>query len=137
MPKKKKAVPREYKPSIFCIPGFDGIIYLGADVSYRADRIDDYLTLLWHPHKPELVGVKITEVGGLVYPLGILNSRPSVPVPFKQLLQRARYHANSKNPDTVRESNLRDKFTGIAEELVGDSTIPLKVWREAMRGNKA
>ena len=37
----------------------DQIMYLREDVSFRADRIDQFLTILWHPHKEEVVGIKI------------------------------------------------------------------------------
>lgn len=36
------------------------IVFNVLDVSYRAERIDDYLELLWHPYKREVVGVKLT-----------------------------------------------------------------------------
>ena len=37
----------------------DLLLYLKEDVSYRADRVDRLLTLLWHPYDDELVGIQI------------------------------------------------------------------------------
>jgi hypothetical protein len=37
----------------------DILIYLNADVSYRAERVDEWLTLLWHPYRKELVGIQL------------------------------------------------------------------------------
>ena len=37
----------------------DQIIYLREDVSFRADRVDQFLTILWHPHDEKVVGIKI------------------------------------------------------------------------------
>lgn len=41
----------------------DQLVYLNQDVSYTADRVDELLTLLWHPRAPEmLVGFKLKGV---------------------------------------------------------------------------
>jgi hypothetical protein len=37
----------------------DILVYLEEDVPYRADRVDQFLTLLWHPYRDEAVGVKL------------------------------------------------------------------------------
>jgi hypothetical protein len=46
------AAARYYAP-------MDSVLYLREDVSYRADRIDAFLTLLWHPYEERAVGLKI------------------------------------------------------------------------------
>ena len=35
------------------------------DCSYRAERIDQFLTVLWHPYEEKLVGIKIKGFGFL------------------------------------------------------------------------
>lgn len=40
-------------------PAMDHLLYLTEDCSYRADRVDEWLTLLWHPHRLDLVGIKL------------------------------------------------------------------------------
>lgn len=37
----------------------DQLVFLREDVSFRADRVDEYLTLLWHPYEERLVGLKL------------------------------------------------------------------------------
>lgn len=40
-------------------PTMDFLLYLNEDCSYRADRVDPFLTLLWHPYENKLVGIKL------------------------------------------------------------------------------
>ena len=37
----------------------DFFLYLVEDCAYRADRVDGFLTVLWHPHEDRLVGLKL------------------------------------------------------------------------------
>src|SRR5665213_2372823 len=37
----------------------DFVLYLREDLPYRADRVDSFLTLLWHPHEDRAIGVKL------------------------------------------------------------------------------
>ena len=39
--------------------GMDHLVYLTEDVSYVADRVDRFLTILWHPSENRLVGIKL------------------------------------------------------------------------------
>lgn len=48
----------EFKPVARYYPEMDYLLYLKEDCSYRADRVDGVLTLLWHPYKDELVGLR-------------------------------------------------------------------------------
>jgi hypothetical protein len=50
---------KEFKPGARYYEPMDCVIYLKEDVSYSADRIDTFLTLLWHPHENRPVGVKL------------------------------------------------------------------------------
>jgi hypothetical protein len=49
----------EFVPAARYYAPMDSVVYLKEDVSYRADRIDAFLTLLWHPHEDRAVGLKI------------------------------------------------------------------------------
>jgi hypothetical protein len=63
------AIPKEANQVLASIPSFkktvwfdsqmDHLIYLDEDCNYRADRVDDILTLLYHPYSDDLVGVKL------------------------------------------------------------------------------
>jgi hypothetical protein len=49
----------DFVPAARYYAPMDSVVYLREDVSYRADRIDAFLTLLWHPHDDRAVGLKI------------------------------------------------------------------------------
>ena len=49
----------DFKPCARYYEAMDIILYLKEDVSYRADRVDSWLTLLWHPYEERAVGVKL------------------------------------------------------------------------------
>ncbi len=48
-----------FEPCAKYFEAMDTLIYLEEDVAYRADRVDPFLTLLWHPDKNEAIGVKL------------------------------------------------------------------------------
>jgi len=48
----------EFRPTRY-FSAIDAMIYLREDVSYRAERVDPFLTVLWHPTEERLVGVKL------------------------------------------------------------------------------
>ncbi len=49
----------EFRPMARYFGPIDAMIYVRDDVSYRADRVDPFLTVLWHPTEDRLVGVKL------------------------------------------------------------------------------
>jgi hypothetical protein len=48
-----------FTPSARYYEPMDYILYLEADTAYRADRVDRFLTLLWHPYEERAIGVKL------------------------------------------------------------------------------
>ena len=58
-PEMAAAEGEPFHPVARYYPPMDFLLYLKEDCSYRADRVDQFLTLLWHPHKEELVGIKL------------------------------------------------------------------------------
>jgi len=51
--------PGIFAPCARYYEDMDVLLYLEEDIPYRADRVDTFLTLLWHPEKEEAVGVKL------------------------------------------------------------------------------
>ena len=49
----------QFKPVARYERGIDHLVYVTEDVSYRADRVDDLLTVLLHPTEDRIVGVKL------------------------------------------------------------------------------
>lgn len=50
---------KEFAPSAVYYSEMDFLLYLNQDCSYRADRVDAYLTLLWHPYEDKVVGIRL------------------------------------------------------------------------------
>jgi hypothetical protein len=50
---------QSFKPTARFYEAMDCVIYLTDDLAYRADRVDGFLTLLWHPNEDKLIGVKL------------------------------------------------------------------------------
>ena len=51
---------RPFEPSSKYFAPMDYLLYLEEDVAYRADRVDSYLTLLWHPtDENRAIGIKL------------------------------------------------------------------------------
>jgi hypothetical protein len=48
-----------FEPCARYFESMDVLLYLEEDVPYRADRVDPFLTLLWHPSREEAIGVKL------------------------------------------------------------------------------
>lgn len=60
-----------FEPGASYSAPMDCIIYLREDVSYRAERIDQFLTILWHPDDERVVGVKLK---GCRFLFGVVRS---------------------------------------------------------------
>jgi hypothetical protein len=46
-------------PSARYYEPMDCIVYVEEDTSHRSDRVDRFLTLLWHPYEERAIGVKL------------------------------------------------------------------------------
>jgi hypothetical protein len=55
----EEATAEPFTPIATYYQTMDYLLYLKEDVSYRADRVDKLLTLLWHPHEENLVGIQL------------------------------------------------------------------------------
>jgi hypothetical protein len=108
------------------------IEYANLNASYTAERISDRFELLWHPEKPEAVGVKLF-VGS---PTDILKcaaywrADPNIPIPLNTFLLSLR--AEIEGPKTEAE-RLISKFYSIGEAVVGDVTLAAEEWQERIQ----
>jgi hypothetical protein len=66
----------------------DHLLYLKEDCPYRADRVDKWLTLLWHPYHWELVGIKLKGIRAVFRELMVESSSEQDPdvLPIAELL---------------------------------------------------
>ncbi len=69
-----QACARYYEP-------MDFLMYLREDVPYRADRVDSFLTLLWHPSEQRAVGVKLKGFRFVFQHLQAIFRSQGIPLP--------------------------------------------------------
>lgn len=77
---RDRAIP-DFEPRARYYAPMDCVIYLKEDLSYRADRVDDYLTLLWHPHERRAIGIKIKGFRFLFERLRVICSAQNLDLP--------------------------------------------------------
>jgi hypothetical protein len=129
MPSHKPNVQHTFKTVILANQDFGQINYIGEDASYRPQPIDDLLTILWHPQKCEVVGVKLNHVALFATSHLVLSGQGDRPLPFKRLLDYALEHAINDSGGSEEEDDLRKKFYTIAKEVVGNAKISNKKLR--------
>lgn len=49
----------EFKPCVGYYSAMNLILYLNEDCSYRAQYVDSFLEVLWHPYEDKIVGIKL------------------------------------------------------------------------------
>jgi hypothetical protein len=133
----KAKASRDPKPFINCLPELGEISHMRMKTPYspRTIVVDSYLTLLMHPLRPEIVGVRVANVPhialGTHMPIG--DSLEEGPLSFKRLLGFAQKHAK-KSDDCSSEANVfRDKFYAIAKGVVGYAKIDHRKLRAVAR----
>ena len=52
-------VDEDFVPTAKYYHTMDFLLYLREDCHYRADRVDPFLTVLYHPYEPRIVGIKL------------------------------------------------------------------------------
>jgi hypothetical protein len=95
--------------------GMDFLIYLNEDCSYRADRVDQFLTILWHPHEDRVVGIELKGFLSLFRAANlILGSSSEQPMPLAKLLSFLELRLNLFVEDGLLEKleieRLRERY---------------------------
>lgn len=97
-------------------PSVDFLLYLAEDLSYRADRVDEALTVLWHPYEDRLVGLKLKGFSALLREVkGALDLEEAEYVSLVTLLTEAALTRTSaqkilNEQETARLRNLKRKY---------------------------
>ncbi|WP_448188141.1 hypothetical protein [Azospirillum sp. sgz301742] len=125
---------KPFEPTAYFDPEMDQLIYLRSNESYRANRVDEHLTLLWHAQHPQLVGVKIKGFRSLFDRLkeqGLVEESHFIPL-CKALtlllhngIEETRAQQGTTPPKTnahhsTHDNIYRAKLYRQAEEVVGD-----------------
>ena len=118
---------KDFAPVARYYPEMDFVLYLNEDCSYRADRVDTFLTVLWHPLDNRLVGVKIkgfkfifTQLEKII---DDLNDKDFIPLVKAIEIALVGGYAEALMDQVERERNLR--FYTDAIKLVGEVQVEI------------
>lgn len=116
----------------------DMLLYLQEPVSFRADRVDAFLTLLWHPRDDRMVGVKLKgwrKVFGEMKVLLDLKEEAFFPLVKALEFGLAEVFAKAlmSNFETTPPSERykRAKAYSDAIQLISHVTVPTREWAQA------
>jgi hypothetical protein len=106
---------KAFVPKARYYSGMDFLLYLNEDCSYRADRVDSSLTLLWHPSKDKLVGLKLKGFLAIFKALSeILESESAQSIPVVKMLRFLEYSLEKCVADGALErfelERLRERY---------------------------
>lgn len=117
------AEARSFEPTAYFDPEMDQLVYTTSNDSYRADRVDARLTILWDTHELKIIGIKLKGFRSLFEQMkatGLVEESHFLPLckVISLLLQNIVRSANGKDSDAdFRE---RAKWYQKAEEFVGN-----------------
>ncbi len=120
-----------FKPVARYFSAMDSLVYLKEDLSYRADRVDGRLTLLWHPYEENLVGIKLK---GFKYMFTTLNSIADMNlkeehfIPIVKYLELAMFGVAGAMMDNYEEEGrerIKQKYEE-AKVFVGEAIVPVE-----------
>lgn len=115
----------EFTPNARYYPSMDFLLYLREDCSYRADRVDAFLTILWHPTEDHLVGIKLKGFRFLFRRLKeILSWKEDDFLPLVKALELALVGGIAANiMDSVEQERL-EKLYDKAKEVAATYAVP-------------
>ncbi|WP_145609242.1 hypothetical protein [Nitrospirillum amazonense] len=113
----------EFAPTAYFDHEMDQLIYVRTSDSYRADRVDEWLTLLWQADDMKLVGVKIKGFRSLfdkAMAAGLVEEKHFIPLcKTLSLILEASINPQDESPDM----HYRKKVYRQAEAIVGDYRV--------------
>lgn len=120
----------EFCPFARYVRGWDALIWVNADVSYRADRVDSFLTLFWHPQEERLVGIKLKGFRFIFTQVrDALRLREEDWIPLVKALEAAL----ERDGENLREDCERKRLEGYkkATRFAQAAGIPPQEWKKA------
>ena len=121
-----------FRPVARYHPDMDILIYVREDCSYRADRVDAFLTVLYDPYADELVGLKLKGFKFLFKQLqSIINLPDDAWMPLVKALELALVGGVAQNiMNEVEAQRIRLKYDQ-ARTFARDVNIPPDEWARA------
>jgi hypothetical protein len=112
-----------FQPVAWYDEAMDQLNFLTEDVSYRADRVDDYISILWHPSEWNVVGLQIQGFSEWVR-----LSRVQEPLHLGLLLKRIHDSFDQILPPHTDTLRLYRTLMGLFDGVM----IPTKEWKKAL-----
>ena len=110
----------------------DFLLYLREDYSCRADRVDAFLTVLWHPNEDHLIGIKLKGFRFLFQQLKLLlELKEDAIFPLVKALEIALVGGVAEHIINAVERERLEDLYGKARELVADISVSPEEWMRA------
>lgn len=123
---------KSFSPVARYYSAMDFVLYLNTDCSYRADRVDSFLTVLWHPQKEELVGIKLKGFNFLFERLrAILDLGDKDFIPLVKALEIALVGGAAEALISKVDGKRKKELYDMAISLTKDVCLPLDEWKKA------
>jgi hypothetical protein len=121
----------EFKPTVKYIEAIDSMLFLREDCFYRAEYVDEYLSLLWHPSEERVVGVQLHAWAFLYQQVQQITGIVESECPFGRVLATIPQVKISMDLDPTEE-----QYTSyeIAREATLGLSIPMEEMEKASRG---
>ena len=131
-PEAHQGPTNAFRPVARYNPYLDILMYLQEDCSYRADRVDVYLTVLWHPHEERLVGLKLKGFRFLFRSLQhIMGLKDEEWLPLVKALEIALVGGVAQSlMDDVESERIQKRYEE-ARVLAGDVGVSPEEWARA------
>lgn len=123
----------QFEPIARYYGDMDFVLYLNSDVSYRAERVDVFLTVLWHPTEHKLVGIKLKGFKFIFERLkNILQMKDDEFIPLVKALEIALVGGLAENMmASIEDEKKAREFYKEAMDLAKDVSLPVQELAEA------
>jgi len=117
------AMAKPFEPTAYFDSEMDQLVYLTSNASYRAERVDSYLTILWDARELRIIGIKLKGFRSLFDELKaarLVEESHFFPLckAISMLMQRMVASANPAKDEPPYKQ--RASWYKKAEEFVGD-----------------
>lgn len=124
-----------FEPIARYYPEMDLLLFLNEECSYRSDRIDPFLTVLWHSKDERLVGLKLKGFRFIFEQAkSILELREDAFLPLVKAIEIALVGSLGelmmKRAEKDRIERLRDRYEQ-AKQLAKKISVPPDEWKRA------
>lgn len=129
-PEMAQKLASPFVPCARYYEAMDYLLYLEEDVAHRADRVDSFLTLLWHPTDDRVIGVKLKgfrflfgRIKEILSPLGVELSNQQF-LPLMTAIEAAATTVGTSMLAEAQKQRLEERYDR-AREFVKTAKVSL------------